>query len=276
MFLVFGLVIFGFALAFLIAILLVYPNAADLDRGLARLSYGVSGAGFGLLAGVVLAFLLKPPFSTRGAWVALALAAVILAYVSWKASAERAIRNAKNAAADAAARAIPPPLPGGGLDMLRGLAIVKPELLSGFETKEHAYEEKAVTVYGRLMDWYLVRKTDGAQAWLNKSDIGKYFTVEELMVNRNNYLTGAWDSRIRDTPDESQPARTVKLAAATRKEIPAKVLEAREAGGMSWLRVEILEQSPCEGGTPKVIASGWIPTWGDGQHPSAWFYSRGC
>ncbi len=62
-------------------------------------------------------------------------------------------------------------------------------MLSRFETKEHAYEEEAVTVYARMQDWYLVGLRDGGRAWLNTHQTGRYFPVEELVVNRNNYLT---------------------------------------------------------------------------------------
>lgn len=153
---------------------------------------------------------------------------------------------------------------------------VPPESLSRFETREHAYEEESVTVYGQQGTWYLVGLREGGRAWMDLGAAGRYFPLEELVMNRLNWLTDAWDTRLREAPDLKAPAVEAPVPREAGREVPAKVLEARRDGDMLWFKVEVLEQSPCEGGTPPVVASGWIPAWDQDGKPTAWFYSRGC
>jgi hypothetical protein len=47
-------------------------------------------------------------------------------------------------------------------------------------------------------------------------------------------------------------------------------------GDSLWLRVELLEESPCESGSAKVTDVGWVPAYSPDGEPIAWFYSRGC
>jgi hypothetical protein len=101
-------------------------------------------------------------------------------------------------------------------------------------------------------------------------------SLGELVVNRLNWLTDAWDTKVHAEPSLSATATAVPVRAGGRREYPANVLEQRGADGTLWLRVEVLDASPCEGGTPKAIGSGWIRAWGAGGRPAAWFHARGC
>ena len=54
------------------------------------------------------------------------------------------------------------------------------------------------------------------------------------------------------------------------------ILEARSIGDGLWLHVETLDESPCNGGTPKVVDRGWIPAYAASGALVAGYYSRGC
>jgi hypothetical protein len=114
---------------------------------------------------------------------------------------------------------------------------------------------------------------DSTRGWLHSADVGAFRPVDSLVVNRLNYLTPSWDLHIRDQP--SQQAERTAVGVERAREIPAKVLETVMRPDGAWLRVEVLDKSPCEG-TPTVVATGWIPVWGQDARPTAWFYSRGC
>jgi hypothetical protein len=170
-----------------------------------------------------------------------------------------------------------PPPPVGDPDSLIGLVLAPPESLPQFETLEHAYEERAVAVYGIRGPWYLVGRPGGGRSWLDARVTGRFFPLDELLVDRLNYLTTAWDRSVRATPGLNAPAQQLALPAGSGEEVPADVLESRRAGGTLWLRVSVLGKSPCDGGqAPPVLATGWIPAWGAGGKPAAWFFSRGC
>jgi hypothetical protein len=191
--------------------------------------------------------------------------------------------NPPSAAEDLPPLPPPPPLPAPGTaDSLMGLAVVPVESLPRFETRESQYEAPAVTVYGRRRDWFLVGLRGGGRDWLHSRSITRYHAIENLLQNRLNYLTESWDGRIRNSPDAAAPARTVAVPAAmtqggARRDVPANVVEASANESGVWLKVEVLDRSPCEGGDPpRVIATGWIPVWSRDGRPTAWFHSRGC
>ena len=274
-----GLGALGFALGGVLAAeLLVSPGDGLAGGATVALSI-LAGAVAGLVAGILLAWRLAPATLRRTALLALLLGAASIGLVAWQAVQRQAARAAEaRAVAPAVAPAVqpvPPPLPPPDTaGSLLGLVIVPAASLPRFETREHAYEEEAVTVYGVQDGWYLVGLRDGGREWLDARAAERYLPLEELVVNRLNWLTEAWDGRLRDTPDLQSPSSPAPRPEG--RETPANVLEARRAGGTLWLRVEVLERSPCEGGTPPVVASGWTPAWGPDGKPTAWFYSRGC
>lgn len=231
----------------------------------------------GLILGALLAWRLPLAALTRSAILSVLVGVGGFGLLWWRATVRQAEREVPSTLA-AESAAVMPPLPAPGTpDTLLGLVTVPPDSLDPFETKEHAYEEKAVTVYRRDGNWYLVGTSKGGRAWLHTSSTGRFFPLEELVVNRLNWLTEAWDTHLRDMPDLNAPAREAPMPRAGGQEVPANVLESRTVGGVLWFRVEVQRDSPCEtGGTPPVIATGWIPAWGRDGKPTVWFYSRGC
>src|SRR5688572_15943353 len=123
--LTFGLTLLGFCVAILVATEYVYPGPRDVDLGLARVSFAARGAFAGLLAGVVLGFVLKPSHIFRAAVVALVLGAVMPVLLSLQAARQRKFEPAAELNVEAAEQD-PPPLPASGMDMLLGLVTVAP------------------------------------------------------------------------------------------------------------------------------------------------------
>lgn len=172
---------------------------------------------------------------------------------------------------------LPPPLPQpGARDSLMALVAAPPELLERFETRETDYESRALAVYGRERDYYLVGTPDGGRAWLRERETGAAHPIEQLLINRLNYLTPSWDLHVRDSAGTHMPPRKVAVPKAEDGEYPAKVLEFASRPDGMWIHVEIFNESPCDGGTPKLVGTGWIPLYGVDAKPTVWFYSRGC
>jgi hypothetical protein len=289
-----GLAALGFLVGGMLAArLLTHPGDGFAGSGTAAAG-ALAGALAGLILGAALAWRLTLPVLTRSAVLAVLLGGGGLALLLWRGAVRQVEQQAQDnappsrIATDATPTTPPalaadgtpilPPLPAPGTpDTLLGLVTVPTDSLAPFETKEHAYEEKAVTVYKRDGNWYLVGTRGGARAWVHTLSTSRFFPLEELVVNRLNWLTEAWDTHLRDTPDLNGPAKEAPVPRAGGQEVPASVLESRTMGGMLWFRVEVYRDSPCEtGGKPTVIATGWIPAWGRDGKPTAWFYSRGC
>jgi hypothetical protein len=176
-----------------------------------------------------------------------------------------------------------PELPAPGTpDSLLGLITMAAESLPRFETRESQYEVPAVTVYGRRRDWFLVGLKGGGRAWVHSQAVGRYHAIENLVQNRLNYLTESWDGMVRASPSAAAAVNPVAVPGrisegGVRRDVPANVVEATTNADGVWLKVEVLNHGPCESGEPpKVIATGWIPTWSADGRPTAWFYSRGC
>ena len=56
-----------------------------------------------------------------------------------------------------------------------------------------------------------------------------------------------------------------------------RVLEFREVRGVSWLKVEVMSHSICEGGAPPTVAAtGWMPAHAPSGDPTVWFSPQGC
>lgn len=55
-----------------------------------------------------------------------------------------------------------------------------------------------------------------------------------------------------------------------------RITESQRVADSLWLQVEVLDSNPCDGGTPRVIHSGWVPAYDPQGRLTAWFWSRGC
>ncbi len=143
--------------------------------------------------------------------------------------------------------------------------------------RESGYEVPAAVVFAESGGWYRLRLADGRFGWLAPEQAGTYFPYAELIPNRLNYLTAAWNGLVWPEPGASLPFRHRPTAdAASRGEHPARVLDAQRVADSLWFRVEILDGDECSQRTPQTVLSGWVPAYGDGGQPTAWYYARGC
>lgn len=173
---------------------------------------------------------------------------------------------------------MPPPVPqAGARDSLIALVAAPPGLLDRFETRETDYESKALAVFGHERRYFLVGLPGGGRAWIHERETGAAHPIEQLLINRLNYLTPSWDMTVRESPGRNIPPRSVELGSSTQTaEIPARVLQFTRQPDGTWMQVEVYRTSPCGGGTPRVVATGWIPLYGADASPTVWFHSRGC
>jgi hypothetical protein len=175
----------------------------------------------------------------------------------------------------------PPPLPPRGApDSLVALLIAPDSLLDRLATREVDYEGRALTVYAIVDGWYLVGTLDSARQWLRASGRDSVLPLETLLVGRLNYLTADWDGSVRTQPDPAAPlvgrAGAWRASGEDRDETPANVLRAQQTASGLWLEVQVLASTGCDGDTPRIRTTGWIPAWGAHRSPTAWFFSRGC
>jgi hypothetical protein len=275
-----SLMLLGIVCGGLVSSFVVRPEDG-LAGGATAALFAFAGMIAGLMVGLVLSRRLPADQLSRATAAASLLAAIAVGFTIWRGVAQRADRDEAvrktNIVLSPDARPMPPTLPANGTpDSLLGLLVLPPDSLPRYETREVEYEVAAVSVYGQAGDYYLVGLRDGGREWLPARSAGAYYPMEQVILNRLNYLTEAWDRQVRDTPDLAAQARQVTLPPQPDPEIPAKVLEARLAGGTLWVHVEVHNQSPCEGETPKVVTTGWVPAWGAKRAPTVWFFSRGC
>lgn len=166
-------------------------------------------------------------------------------------------------------------------------------------TREIAYEEPAAVVYARQPGWLRVRLKPASRpggsngfGWLAEPQAGSgdagpraaasgFTPYAELLPGRLTYLTAHWLRLLWPEPGAGlplslRPAGAGATGLPPRQEWPAVVHESRKVGHLLWLRVDLLDRSPCEEATPRLVGSGWTPAYGTTGEPAAWFYSRGC
>lgn len=160
------------------------------------------------------------------------------------------------------------------------LLVAPDSLLDRLETREYDYEGRALTVYAIVDGWYLVGTLDSARQWLRPSERDSLLPLETLLVGRLNYLTADWDGSVRAQPDPAAPlvgrAGAWRANGEDRDETPANVLRAQHTASGLWLEVQVMASTGCDGDTPRIRTTGWIPAWGARRSPTAWFFSRGC
>ncbi|HPF61563.1 MAG TPA: hypothetical protein PLI93_05825 [Gemmatimonadales bacterium] len=146
--------------------------------------------------------------------------------------------------------------------------------LAELDIEEIGYEEPAVVVRGTQPGWLRLALPDGGSGWVESPAGSRYTPLADLVVNRLNYLTLAWDRRVAEAPGVAW--RGVEGIDPGEPETPAVVHGSRIEAGTLWLEVSVQAYSPCEGdGAPPDVARGWVPAWTAGE-PTAWFHSRGC
>ncbi|MEN3974702.1 hypothetical protein [Emcibacter sp. SYSU 3D8] len=152
------------------------------------------------------------------------------------------------------------------------------------EYREYTYEGAAAVVYEARPPWYRI----GVRAalpgslkhgWIKVDAAGDFMPVDDLLTRSMTFLNREWDGRLWSEPEAGARPATSTLrqgAAAEDDEFIVDVQETRRVGDGLWLRVQTFDQSPCEGGTPKVVDTGWVPAYSANGKLTAWFYSRGC
>lgn len=263
----------GFAAGGFVAANFFVSGDAALTAGPTTLLYAGVGALLGLAVAVL--FLLRSPT----AFQRVAMVSVIVGLATWGfvflwggwQSGEKSVATVE------APDTLPPPLPPAGTrDSLIALVAAPDDILAKYETRESDYEQKALAVYGRKGNYYLVGLPEGGRAWVRERDTGAAHPIEQLLMNRLNYLTSSWDLRIRDEAGAAAITRPVAVQRDEHGENAAKVLEFVHRPDGLWIKVDVLNTTGCDGDTPKVVASGWIPLWGADAKPTVWFFSRGC
>ena len=150
----------------------------------------------------------------------------------------------------------------------------------GILSREVGYEQPAAVVFSRVDGWYRIRlpdaRPDARYGWIGPEDAGTWFPYAELPVNSLAYLTEAWSGHVWPEPGAGIPARSPRRATQERHEYAVEVHESAVVGGTIWFRITLLSGSPCEGGDVGPELSGWVPGYGPGGEPAAWYYSRGC
>jgi hypothetical protein len=143
-------------------------------------------------------------------------------------------------------------------------------------TREYGYEAAGAVVVQRRPGWLRISLPKKRSAWLREQDAGKFYPVAELLVNRLAYLNENWDGWVWPSPGAGHPIESPVARRPGRKEYPVNIVGSELIGGSLFLRVEVLDGDPCEGGEVKVQLGGWIPAYTPAGKLTAWFYSRGC
>jgi hypothetical protein len=276
-----GLASVGFSLGAFISSEFVVRPGDGMTAGATVATFAFGGLILGLVAAVLLSRALGPGNLAIVSLLSLFAGLAILGVALVRGVSRNLEQRGPNADGvpqmDAQGNPVPPPLPATGVrDSLIGLVTVPVESLPRFEKKGVDYETLAVAVYGSRPNWYLVGVEGGGRAWMHKRVAGRFYPLDEVVVDRLNYMTPSWDARVRENINPDSPSRSL---AVTRYdgEVPGKVLEVGTAGGALSFKVEIYEKSPCETtGPPTVIGTGWVRAWAADGQPNVWFYSRGC
>jgi hypothetical protein len=141
-------------------------------------------------------------------------------------------------------------------------------------TREYAAESPAAIVLEQRDRWFKIRLSGGA-AWLLTSPRDRFQSMEELFAQFTSLtsIAEAQGAPLADAPGAAGRATDAAPAAGA----PVRVLGFREAGDRTWIEVEVLSHSVCDGaGPPAVIGRGWLPAHTTSGEPTVWFSSRGC
>lgn len=143
-------------------------------------------------------------------------------------------------------------------------------------TLEYANESPAAVVIGVQDGWFKIRLTGGS-AWLRASARNRFMSIADLFSEYPTLttLTDAHRGALLENPVEGAAGSGPALSARS----PVRVLEFRDVGGETWLRVALMSHSICDaetGGPPEVKSLGWVRAYSLTGEPAVWFSSRGC
>lgn len=155
--------------------------------------------------------------------------------------------------------------------------------LADFEYREYTYEGAAAVVYAKRPGWYAIGIHGQAlpRGWVRAKDAGAFLPLAGLLAGGLAYLNAHWDGHL-----WAEPAGTRRTAEPSvlvgpgprdaSTEIPVNVLATRVVGDGLWLRIETLDESPCNSAAQAVVDRGWIPAYAATGDLAAGYYSRGC
>jgi len=146
---------------------------------------------------------------------------------------------------------------------------------------EHGYEQVSAGVVEIRMQgdrrWYRVQFQVGTwmgTGWLSPRDAGVYHPLAAMLQSGLAFLTDGWDGSLYSTPRAGAKRRVVERG---REHQDIRVLATSGDGEHLWLRVQIIDRSPCSAATaPAVVATGWMPAYSRDGRIAAWHHSRGC
>ena len=147
---------------------------------------------------------------------------------------------------------------------------------------EHGYEQVSAGVVEIRMQgdrrWYRVQFQVGTwlgTGWLSPRDAGTYHPLASMLKSGLPFLTDGWDGSLYGMPRAGAKRRVVGRA---REHQDIRVLATSGDGEHLWLRVQVIDRSPCAAGptSPAVVATGWMPAYSRDGRIAAWHHSRGC
>ncbi len=141
-------------------------------------------------------------------------------------------------------------------------------------------EWRSALVYAREPDWFKIGLTGQGKrkVWVREADAGSYKTMPEILTGQLAFLGEHWDGRLWASPDgEGGYLHTaIKNPGLQRQEYSSTFTELRETDSGPWLKVQLHESDPCEGGEISVAAVGWVPAWSQDGRLVGGYHPRGC
>lgn len=164
----------------------------------------------------------------------------------------------------------------------KGLSVVVEKNEGGsaqpLPSMEYGYELPAALVVDRAVlgqdeHWFEIDLGE-TSAWLRATEGSRYFPLEELLVNRLNYVAPETGVFLADDPGmEHSGSERMHLEYYS----DIRVTGVRWAGDKLWLQVDVLNGSGCGSrDEPVIIDQGWVPAHSASGELNVWFYSRGC
>jgi hypothetical protein len=143
-------------------------------------------------------------------------------------------------------------------------------------SEESGYEMAAAVVYERRGLWFRVATPQGS-AWIERSDDSEFHPYPQILVERMAYLRANWDGQLRQSAgfETGNALLSAEWKARIPRQIAIEVIGLRQAGGMDWIHVRLMDERCGDDARLKPV-EGWVPAYRSDGTPSAWFYSRGC
>jgi hypothetical protein len=143
-------------------------------------------------------------------------------------------------------------------------------------TREYDYDMPGAIVLEQRSGWFRVRLREGS-GWIKASITDRFMPIAELFEEFVGVtsITGSFTGQLLSEPGGRAAATAPKVGPLQ----SVQVLELREAGGRSFVKVDVMSHSLCvagDKGPPEVVATGWLPLHAPSGDPTVWFSSRGC